>query len=351
MERILIVRLGAMGDVVCTLPAVAALRASRPDAQLGWVIEERWADLLASGGSHLGPGGSRQKPLVDAIHLVDTKAWRAAPFSDETWREVAAVFREIRGSRYDLAIDFQGLWKSALFARGSGAAMVVGFAQPKERLAALLYTRRIAVAAPHILEQNLELAESLAVERRPSSVELLPYDPAAESWCDAELKRRAVGQFAILSPGAGWGAKVWPAERYGEVARAVTGTGLAALVNFGPGEEELAKGAVAASGGSAQAIRCSVGELIALTRRARLFIGGDSGPMHLAAALKVPVIAIFGPTDPARNGPYGTRSIVLRSSSSATSYSHREGMDAGLQDISVEQVSGAVRQLLETEHA
>ena len=345
MERILIVRLGAMGDVIHALPAVAALRHAWPGARIGWVIEERWADLLAAPDARLADSRSSAKPLVDAIHLADTKAWRAAPFSDETWGEIGATVESMKAARYEAAIDFQGLLKSAMLAKSSGAPMRIGFAEPKERVASMLYTRPVEVTAAHVIEQNLQLVSALGVDGRRSTVDLLPQDPVAEAWCTAELRRRAVGDFVLISPGGGWGAKLWPAERFGEVARAL---GITALVNFSAGEEELARQVVAASGGAAQAIQCSVGELVALTRRARMFVGGDSGPMHLAAALDIPVVAVFGPTDPARNGPYGTRAIVLRSGESRTSYSHTADPESGMLSISTEQVVAAARQLLES---
>src|SRR5260370_9832528 len=154
--------------------------------------------------------------------------------------------------------------------------------------------------------------------------------------------------FVMLSPGAGWGAKRWPAERYGQVARQLAEEGLCSLVNYGPGEEELAVAVEAASEGTARQISCSVSELIALTRRARLLIGGDTGPMHLAAALKVPVVAIFGPTNPARNGPVGTQSIVLRSASSVTDHTRHSKPEQGLLAITVGEVLAATRELLQS---
>ena len=172
----------------------------------------------------------------------------------------------------------------------------------------------------------------------------LPRDPEAERRIGSDgWRNSAIGEFAILNPGAGWGAKRWPAERYGQVAQALAARGVRSILNYGPGEEELAREAEAASEGAAVAMKCSITELIALTRRARLFIGGDTGPMHLAAALQVPVVAIFGPTDPARNGPYGTRSIVLRNPASPTTHARRAQPDEGMLEISVEAVVDAAR--------
>jgi len=161
-----------------------------------------------------------------------------------------------------------------------------------------------------------------------------------------DLAQHGAGEFALLNPGAGWGAKRWPAERYGEVARGLAQAGLCPLVNYGPGEEDLFRAVLAASGGRARPTKGSITELIALTRRARIFIGGDTGPLHLAAALRVPVVAIFGPTDPARNGPYGTRRIVLRSAESVTSHARRAEAEEGMLGIGSEAVLRAARELL-----
>jgi heptosyltransferase-1 len=152
----------------------------------------------------------------------------------------------------------------------------------------------------------------------------------------------------MLNPGAGWGAKQWPVVRYGQLAQRLASRGVRSILNFGPNEETLAREAEAASAGTAQAMAFSIGELIALTRQTRLFIGGDTGPMHLAAALHIPVVALFGPTDPARNGPFRTNSIVLRNPKSPTSLKHRHEPDPGLLEITVDQVAEAATQLLET---
>ncbi len=176
--------------------------------------------------------------------------------------------------------------------------------------------------------------------------------PGVEFPVDADAESKIAGLttdlrgFAILSPGAGWGAKRWPAERYGQVAKELAKDGLCSLINHGPGEEELAAAVEAASAGTARKISCSVSELVALTRRARLFIGGDTGPLHLAAALKIPVVAIFGPTDPARNGPFGTQAIVLRSASSVTDHARRREPEQGLLEITAGEVAAAARKLL-----
>jgi heptosyltransferase-1 len=210
----------------------------------------------------------------------------------------------------------------------------------------MLYTRTAVARGSHVIEQNVSVAEAVAQQKMKIPLVEFPRDPAAEARIHALLSEQGIIDFAILNPGAGWGAKRWPAERYGQVAGKLASEGVRSIVNYGPGEESLAKEAEAASAGAARGMKCSITELIALTRRARLFVGGDTGPMHLAAALQVAVVAIFGPTDPARNGPYGTRSVVLRSSASSTSHARRSQPDEGLLEIGVDAVGDAVRKLL-----
>jgi heptosyltransferase-1 len=197
-----------------------------------------------------------------------------------------------------------------------------------------------------VIEQNVSVVEPLIQQRVKVPCAQFPFDPAAESRTEQRLAEFGIDKFAVLNPGAGWGAKRWPPERYGEVARELADSGISSILNYGPGEEELVRIAEGTSGGAARPMNCTLTELIALTRRARLFIGGDTGPLHLAAALQVPVVAIYGPTDPARNGPYGTRSIVFRNAESITSHARRTEADEGMLGIGSTAVVEAARQLL-----
>lgn len=345
IARVLIVRLGSMGDIIHTLPAVAALRRAFPGATIGWAVERRWAALLSSGAALAGPC-SPEKPLVDIVHTVDTLAWRAALFSGETWREFRDALGQLRDARYDVAIDVQGAWKSAILARLSRVPRRIGFMQPREKPATLFYTQQVAARGRHIVEQNMSLAEELCSAPREQACFPLPRDAAAERAMEQQLHAHGLHSFALVNPGAGWGAKCWPAERYAEVVRALAVHGLRAIVNFGPGEERLARDVERAANGVAIAMPATVGELIALCRRARICIGGDTGPVHLAAAVGVPVVALFGPTDPARNRPYSDRAIVLRSERSQTTTSHLKDPEAGLLQITAAEAIAAARHLL-----
>lgn len=344
--RILLVRLSAMGDVIHSMPAAALVRKAFPTAHIGWIIEERWAELLcARANERLGPR-SPAKPLVDAVHTVNMKAWRWAPFSDETWREGLASLRELRGEKYEVAVDLQGAIRSALLAQIIGTPVRFGFDRPREYAASLFYTGRVVARGAHIIEQHVSLAEKLAQSSGGIPDVEFPRAEETEQWCDYQLSQRNMREFAILNPGAGWGAKQWPAERYAEVARGLARRGIMSLVNFGPGEEGLAQAVEQASDGAAEAVSCSITELIAITRRAAVFIGGDTGPLHLAAALHVPVVGIYGPTNPVRNGPFGTRSVVLRSPASTTTHVRRSQPDEGMLAIVPTDVLLAANQLL-----
>lgn len=345
-ESLLVVRLGAMGDIIHTLAAVTALRNAFPQMRIGWVVEERWSELLCTKTAPPSSAPDPLRPVVDFVHFVNTKRWRKSLLSRNTHKQLSAALREIRDQEYEVAVDFQGALKSAFITRFTGAETVVGFEHPREYPARMFYGSRVAAKGAHVIEQYNSLAEAVAGRSLAISAVAFPRDEESET--NTKNKVAALGKnFILISPGAGWGAKHWPPERYGEVARALADDGLVALINFGPGEQELARAVEAASDGAAHSICCSIPELIALTRQARLFIGGDTGPLHLAAALRIPVVAIFGPTDPARNGPYGTKSIILRDPASKTSLSHTSAPDSGLLNITAEQVIRAARQLLE----
>ncbi len=343
IEKILIVRLSAMGDVIHTLPAAQVLRDAFPQALIGWLIEERWAELLCGPGTPRRGERSPQRPLVDWVHTVNLVGWRKSIFSLSTMEQIARVWNDVRSVGYDVAVDLQGAIRSALLARWSGAPVIYGSALPREAPASLWYGHPVIPEGLHVVEQNLSVAAAIAGRVTQVPGVQLPDDHETYAALQQQIPQ---GKFAIVNPGAGWGAKRWPAERYGLLARALADCGVLAIVNYGPGEEELARDVEAASNGYATPIRCSISELITLTRRAALFVGGDTGPLHLAAALGVPVVGIFGPTDPARNGPFSARSIVLRNPASETSHVRRSQPDEGMLEITVDSVVQAARSLL-----
>jgi len=354
--RVLIVRVGAMGDVLHAMPAVAALRERHPEWLIGWAVEPRWLPLLQASSSSLER--SAAMPLIDHAYLAATRAWKRRPLSRETLGEIFSLRRELRGERFDVCVDMQGSIRSAVIGRMAGATRFAGLAAPREAPARWLYQQRVQVGASHVIEQGCELLGAAVGEvLRPAAVSL-PVDEFAEASCSALLARTLPGQerFVLLAPTAGWGAKQWPAERYGAVAAELGQAGYRVLVNASsmgylplagaPIEDSTADAVVKASGGNASALPCNVSQMIALVRRASLVIAGDTGPLHLAAALGRPVVGLYGPTDPARNGPYGTRSRVLRHAVSVTDHSRRASTEEGLMRITVDEVVAAALELL-----
>ena len=286
-------RLSSIGDVVHTLPALAALH--RHGWEAGWLVEPPARVLL------------EDNPVVAQVVCAPrAKAFRWGV----GWRAV----RALRGARYDAALDFQGLWKSAAWARASGAARVVGWGRRSRRepeSALLLGEAATRSGRGHVIDKNLELLRVLGIEAVGTREFPLPYSAQSVARVDAGLAGRS--EFAVLNPGGGWASKLWPAERFGELARGLAALGLPSLVSHGPGEEALADRVVAASGGAAvRSFPTSLVDFIELARRARLVVAADTGPLHLACAVGTPAVALFGPTDPARNGPFAPQDAVVR---------------------------------------
>jgi len=331
-------RLGAMGDILHALPAVTALRQAHPEWFLGWSVEPQWRELLCAGDCSVrGP----QMPIVDAIHIVPAKQWARAPCSPTTLRDIRRVRRELRESNYDICVDFQGAVRSAVIARWALASRIIGEDNPREPVARWFFSERVKTQGVHVIEQAIEVANAVAHESLAVVLPSLPTVPTTST------KKTAITEpFVLVSPGAGWGAKRWPVERYAAVARQLHRTGYNVVVNTGPGEESIADKLVRLSEGAATARPLTLTELIALTRRASLVIAGDTGPLHLASALGKPVVGIFGPTDPARNGPFGGSFRVLRHPESRRDHARHEAPEAGLLTITPEAVFAAAMELL-----
>lgn len=353
--RLLIVRLGAMGDILHALPAVTALRLAHPGWQIGWVVEPRWRALLEAGSKETRKQGDEKakaknvpdpaQPLVDRVHFAAVKEWARRPLHARTSNEIMALRRELRAAAYDVVIDFQGAVRSAAIARMAGARRVIGEAIPREKAARWMFSECVKTRGVHVIDQDVEVAAAVAGDALEPVQPLLPVDAAAESWCDALLARAGGRPVALITPGAGWGAKRWPTDRYAAVARGLVERGMHVLVNAGPGEETLAAEIQSATG-AAVPVSATLDQLIALTRRIALCIAGDTGPLHLACALGQPVVGIYGPTEPGRNGPYGSPFVVLRSPFSRRDHTRRSVPELGLLTILPDEVLRAVDGLL-----
>jgi lipopolysaccharide heptosyltransferase I len=296
--HVLFVKLGSIGDIVHTLPALAAVRRAVPEAKISWVVERGAAEIL------------RDNPFLESTIVVDTKALRRAPVSGETLSATRRQLRRLRASAFDFALDFQGLLKSALIARLSGASQTVGFARDslREPASRLLLHQTVAVPArTHVIRKNLALvADALGIHVPDDANEFeFPIATNADHVREAaSIAERAGAPFAIINPGGGWVTKLWDAERYGALADALLERhGLRSLVTFGPGEDDLAARVAAASRlDAALPVQLSLKGFYELTRRAEVYVGGDTGPTHLAVAANAPVVGIFGPTEWWRNG-------------------------------------------------
>lgn len=304
MFRILVVRLGSMGDVIHALPAVASLKHSFPHSSLSWVIKPRWAPLLEG------------NPFVDEI----------IPFTRSA-REILATRRLLRRERFELAVDLQGLIQSALVAASAKADKIVGLArsQARESFAAMFYSSTVRTSAVHRVDRYLELVAAAGASNLLRTFPLPPGKP------EGNLPDEP---FVLACPLAGWGSKQWPMQHYTELARRLK---MPLVVNGPPSSEEVLRQIE-----GAHAHLSGLEGLIDATRRAQAIVGVDSGPVHLAAALGKPGVAIYGPTDPASHGPYGGTLQVLRSPSAVTSYKRRAADPGSMRAVSVAEVLEAL---------
>lgn len=308
MTKILIVRLGAMGDIIHTLPAVERLRVGTPSAELTWVVEPRWIPLLSGTG------------LVNHILPLD----RRDPLS------VWIATRWLRRWRPDVAIDFQGLWKSALTSWVSGAPLRRGLDPSflRERESAVLYTQTVSPSSPHVVLRNLELTGLPPVPTQ---------NPAPPGFPEGQLPSEP---FVLAAPFAGWKSKQWPIERYAEIGRRLhEQRGMKLVLNVMP-SAELPQSEFLFRHES------GIEGLIDATRRATAVLGLDSGPLHLAAWLGKPGVALFGPTDPARNGPYGGTIRVLRAPHAETTYKRGTEIAESMQRLDIDRVWQSLTEVL-----
>ena len=326
--KFLVVRLGSLGDIVHAFPAVSGLRASFPNAEIIWLTHPKWEFLVKTSG------------LASEVWALDTR----------NWANVRSGLKAIREHRFETAIDYQGLWKSATIPFLARVPRRIGFSSEtiREVGVPILYTDRVKVSASkHLADQNAELSVRAGAQI-PGDVKLRVSEDD-EKVVRARIAQDGTDEYIVLSPGGGWRSKCWPAESYGLLAEQILEQfGLRSVINVGPGEEGLAA-QVASAAGNAQPVQFtgSLGQLMALLKNSSAVVAGDTGPLHLADALGARVVAIFGPTDPARNGPYRRSGSVLRWGGAVTTYKRESQPDPSLLRISVDEVMSALRRLRE----
>jgi heptosyltransferase I len=330
-DRVLLVKLGALGDIVHAIPVAAALRRALPSARLDWLVSPR------------------HRAILDLVPVVD----RRLEMPDS---RMLGVVRELRRNGYDVALDLQGLMKSAFLARASGAKRVIGFAPryTREPLSRLFYSETYDPGGAgmyhedetHVVLTNLGLLEPLGIRCAAPEFPIdVPSSAVAKQVVDATS-----GRYAILNVGAAWPNKRWMPSRFGAVAAGLLAQhGLRSVVVWGPGEEQLARDAAAASSGAATVLpETSIADIAALARGASLFVSGDTGPAHLAAAVGTPIVGIFGPTRPSRNGPWSPDDVTVSRASVCQCHHLRECRlkTMCLEDVEVAEVMAAIERRL-----
>ena len=346
MNRILIVRLSALGDIVHALPVLVRLRQAFPEAQIDWLVEENYAPTLT-----LATGLTR-RVIVRARN--DRELPDAVMFATGLGYVRAAKF--LRAQRYDAALDLQGLLKSAVWARASGAQRVIGFDRDhlREPLAASFYTdTALPDVSGHVIRKNLSILQSLQIEPGPPELSVAPH-ATPEIIRTIQTAGGADG-YVVINPGAAWPNKCWPPDRFAALAKLLRDrTGLHSLVTWGPKERALADAVSRASGGAATpAPATSVSDLAALMRSAALVISGDTGPLHIGAAVGAPIVGLFGPTRPERNGPWEPRDEVLSRAETCVCHHKRHCLRgaACINQITVDEVLAASERRLRSGRA
>ncbi len=336
-RRFLVVKFGSLGDIVHCLPSVAQLRTAFPDAEIDWLIERK------------------NKIVVELSRLdvrlipIDTYHWRNSPGIGSA-KEIAELVWALSSDGYDCTIDFQGLLKSAFFAYLSGAPVKIGWERDflRESVSRFFYTEVVTPKRIHIIDQQMELLTPLGIDPNwDTEVRLQPGTSARRS---VEQKLAGLTDYIVVNPGGNWPTKCWEPERYGELALRLMNDGYPVVVTWGPSEEDLARRLVRSAGHGVREIPTTLEELIALCENARLFVGGDTGPMHFAAAVATPIVAIFGPTSSDRNGPFRREDIVVERRLSCRPCYERDRCPLEhwhcMLEITVEQVYEACRKRL-----
>lgn len=336
-QRILIVRLSAIGDVIHGLPVLGALRDAYPQARLAWVVEDRASGLLEGHES------------LDELIAVP-RGWLKSP------RTVWQLRRRLRALQPEVSIDLQGLTKSAVVARLSGAPRRIGFGCAKGReLSRWLNNELVTSSADHIVDCNLQLLGPLGIES-PTVRFAVPESPQDAQWARQTIAEAGLeAGFAVINPGAGWPSKLWPADRFAAVA-GYLGRQLRVptmVVWAGQKERALAERIVAGPAGCARlAPPTTLTQLAALSRRARLFVGSDTGPLHLAVAVGTPCVGLYGPMPAERNGPYGPGHIAIQKATfDGTSRQRRTASASLMEAIEVEDVCEACARILRRDPA
>jgi lipopolysaccharide heptosyltransferase I len=349
--KILIVKLGSIGDVIHAMPAVVRLRRALPAARLDWLVERSVRPVLDHAQS------------VDRIIEIDTLRWRKSFFSRDTWQEILQTIQDLRGMHYDVVIDLQGLWKSAVFAYSANPEEIIGGDRNslREPKSSIFYTRRVDrnLRRESVIFEHLKIVDTFVLWRQqspgPAATNPVPpnelefdrlFGEAERAWVEEQLSHLQWKDFVIVNPGANWKSKRWPVEKYAQLSRRLLDElGWPVVITVGPSEKELGEEVLAhLTGQRAVLISPTLPQFAALAERARLFVGPDTGPLHIAAATRTPIVGIYASTDPVRNGPYNPADIVVQQNQCGRYCYRRDcGKRRCITEISVAAVFDAVQ--------
>ncbi len=295
-KKILIIKPSSLGDIVHSLPVLNALKDTFPEAEIHWVVAKGLEGLLEC------------HPMIKKLWIINKDQWKNVKYIKETVSEFKEIYKKIKDESYDIAIDLQGLLRSGLLTYSTKSPLRIGFKDAREG-SSIFYTHKIKASIDtHAVERYLKAAQSLGCNSEDIKFPM-PFIKGTEDICNL---RKKIKDYAVIVPSARWRTKIWQAEKFGRLASMIN---IKSIIIGSSSDIEKAKKIEALSSGKALSLagKTSIRDIIYLIRGARYVITNDSGPMHIAAALKIPVIAIFGPTNPIRTGPYGEGHLVIRS--------------------------------------
>ena len=298
-RRVLIIRPSALGDVCRTVPVLASLRAAWPEAEIDWIVQDSFMPAIAA-----------HPALNEAIPFPRAR-WRRWWRSPAISREVLRWLGDLRRRRYDLAIDCQGLGRSGLMTAATRAPRRIGPRSAREA-AWVAYTERVDDQADHTVDRMLSLVEAAGIEA-VRDMRLYAADADVAWWCE-ERSRLGATDYAVLAPTSRWASKQWPIEYWKTLIKPIQAVGMRSIVVIGaPGEQPQVEAFVRGREDLTDLVGAlSIGQTMAVVRDAGLVIANDSAPLHMAVGFDRPCVALFGPTDPARVGPYDRAEAVIR---------------------------------------
>lgn len=326
-RKILIVKPSSLGDIIHSLPFLNAVKTCLPKSEIHWIIAKGFEGILEN------------HPMINKLWVIDKDSWKNIKNVKSTIQEIKALFKKLKQEKYDLAVDLQGLLRSGVITAATGATVRIGFREAREG-SSVFYTHKVAGGKNiHAVDRYLKIAESLGCNVADISFPLPSFERSLS--CIPDLS--SLKDYIVIIPGARWKTKIWPPEKFGKLASLLP---IESIIVGSKSDKAIADEIVSLSSGMASSLagKTNLRELIAIISRANFIVSNDSGPMHIAAALNVPVFALFGPTDPFRTGPYGKGHTIIREDILCSPCFRRSCDDIRcMKDLSVGEVYGIIK--------